>query len=192
VRVRFADLPADLPARLAGPEVPYRAEVVVDATSRLGQHHFELDRRGTVRLATAMKLSVTGDFALRIVRLRAVRVRPGLEGLTVTANLEVRNVFPFPLAIRRVDYSVSLGGAHLADGSHDRPLRLGPGATERVEMALRVPLARVADVMRALGRGGTEARVRGRAHISPIGGIAEVPFDVRLDPALLRGVMEGR
>jgi LEA14-like dessication related protein len=186
VRVRFADLPADLPALLSTPVVAYRAEVAVDATSRLGKHHFDLDRRGKVRVADAMKLTLAGDFALKVVKPRGVRLRPALGAMVVVAEVEVRNIFPFPLEVRRVDYAVSLGGAHLADGRHDTPIALQPRATTRVEMELRVPLAAVPDVLVAVSRGGMEARVRGKAHIRPIGGIAEVPFDVRLDPSVLK------
>jgi LEA14-like dessication related protein len=186
VRVNFADLPADLPALLATPEVAYRAEVAVEATSRLGRHHFDLDRRGKVRIADTVKLNLAGDFALKVVQPRGVRLRPAPGAMVVVADVEVRNVFPFPLEVRRVDYAVSLGGAHLADGRHDAPIALGPRTTRRVEMSLRVPLEAVPDVLRAIARGGMEARVRGKAHLRPIGGIAEVPFDVRLDPAALK------
>ncbi|MBI5480665.1 MAG: LEA type 2 family protein [Deltaproteobacteria bacterium] len=186
VRVRFADLPADLPALLSTPEVAYRAEVAVDATSRLGKHHFDLDRRGKVRVADAMKLTLAGDFALKVVQPRGMWMRPVPGGLAILADVEVRNIFPFPLEVRRVEYAVSLGGAHLADGRHERPIALGARATGRVEMELRVPLAAVPDVLRAVARGGWEARVRGRAHIRPISGIAEVPFDVRVDQAMLK------
>jgi LEA14-like dessication related protein len=186
VRVRFADLPADLPALLSTPVVAYRAEVAVDATSRLGKHHFDLDRRGKVRVADAMKLTLAGDFALQVVRPRGVRFRPAPGAMIVVAEVEVRNIFPFPLEVRRVEYAVSLGGAHLADGRHDAPIALAPRASGRVEMELRVPLAAVPDVLVAISRGGVAARVRGKAHIRPIGGIAEVPFDVRLDPTVLK------
>jgi LEA14-like dessication related protein len=186
VRVRFTDLPADLPALLSTPEVAYRAEVAVDATSRLGKHHFDLDRRGKVRVADAMKLTLAGDFALKVVQPRGVRLRPVPGAMVVVADVEVRNIFPFPLEVRRVDYAVSLGGAHLADGRHDAPIALAPRATGRVDMELRVPLAAVPDVLRAVSRGGVEVRVRGKAIIRPIAGIAEVPFDVRLDPATMK------
>jgi LEA14-like dessication related protein len=106
--------------------------------------------------------------------------------MVVVADVEVRNIFPFPLEVRRVEYAVSLGGAHLADGRHDTPIALAPRTTGRVDMALRVPLEAVPDVLRAVSRGGMEVRVRGKAHLRPIAGIAEVPFDVRLDPAVLK------
>ena len=186
VRVRFADLPADLPALLPTPVVAYRAEVAVDATSRLGKHHFDLNRRGRVRVADAMKLTLAGDFALKVVQPRGMWMRPAPGGLAIVADVEVRNIFPFPLEVRRVEYAVSLGGAHLAAGSHEKPIALGARTTGRVEMELRVPLAAVPDVLRAVSRGGWEARVRGKAHIRPIGGIAEVPFDVRVDQAMLK------
>jgi LEA14-like dessication related protein len=186
VRVRFADLPADLPALLSTPVVAYRAEVAVDATSRLGKHHFDLDRRGKVRVSDAMKLTLEGDFALRVVRPRGMWFHPAPDGIVVVADVEVRNIFPFPLEVRRVEYAVSLGGAHLADGSHERPITLAPRATARVEMELSVPFAGAPKVLRAVSRGGWEARVRGRAHLRPIGGIAVVPFDVRVDQALLK------
>jgi LEA14-like dessication related protein len=186
VRVRFADLPADLPALLASPVVAYRAEVAVDATSRLGKHHFDLNRRGKVHVADAMKLTLEGDFALKVVQPRGIWFRPAPEGLVVVAEVEVRNVFPFPLEVRRIEYGVTLGGAHLADGRHERPITLAPRSTGRVELELEVPLAGVPKVLRAVSRGSWEARVRGRAHVRPIGGIAVVPFDVRVDKALLK------
>jgi len=111
---------------------------------------------------------------------------PAPDGLVVVADVEVRNVFPFPLEVRRVEYAVSLGGAHLADGSHDRAITLAARATRRVEMELHVPFAAAPKVLRAVSKGGWEARVRGRAHLRPIGGIAVVPFDVRVDQAMLK------
>jgi LEA14-like dessication related protein len=186
VRVRFADLPSDLPTLLSTPVGAYRAEVAVDATSRLGKHHFDLDRRGTVRVSDAMKLTLEGDFALKVVQPRGLRFRPAPDGLIVVADVEVRNVFPFPLEVRRVEYAVMLGGAHLADGSHERPISLAGRTTGRVQMELHVPFATVPNVLRAVSKGGGDARVRGRAHLRPIGGIAVVPFDVRVDQAMLK------
>jgi LEA14-like dessication related protein len=187
VRIAFADLPPDLPAAITGPQVAYRAEVAVDVSSRLGDHHFDLDRKGVVRIADAFRLGVAGDFAARIVEVRGVRVKPpGLDGLTVTADLAVRNLFPFSLEIQRVEYAVSLGGAPLGEGRYDRPITLPPRGTAPVAMELKVRLSAFADVARAMSKKGADVRVTGRAFLRPIAGITVVPFDVRPDAALLR------
>ncbi|HEY3355110.1 MAG TPA: LEA type 2 family protein [Polyangia bacterium] len=187
VRVAFADIPADLPAAVSGPDVPYRAEVAVDVTSRLGDHHFDLNRKGTVRIADAARMAVMGDFAARVLQVRGVRLLPiQLDGVTVVADLEVRNLFPFPLEIRRVEYAVSLAGAPLGEGRHDQPIVLPARGKAAVAMKLKVPLTSLGTVARAIGQGGTDVRVTGRAYLAPIAGISVVPFDVRPDPALLR------
>ena len=49
-----------------------------------------------------------------------------------------------------------------------------------------MPLTAVGTLTAAVGRGGIKVRVTGKAHLRPVAGITLVPFDVRLDSALLR------
>jgi apolipoprotein N-acyltransferase len=182
IHVRFADIPPELP-RLAGGEVtPYRAEVSIDVASRLGEHHFELNRRGIVRTLNTMRLIIAGDFATRLVALRGVRLAPALDGVTAFADLEVRNRLPFPLEIRRVEYAVTMRDVLLGEGRHEHLIAVPSHGTARVTMALKVPFSAAVDLARAVSSAGRGVRVRGRATIRPIAGITEIPFDVRPAP----------
>ncbi|HTM23399.1 MAG TPA: hypothetical protein VL172_22910 [Kofleriaceae bacterium] len=180
VELALADLPADLPARVARGALAYRATVWVEADSALGRTRHRLEPRGDAPLGDAFAAVFDGVFtddAAQVVGVGPLGV-VGVE-LVIGVELELPGRLPFPLQVRAVRYAVALSGAHVGDGESRAPFVVAPARGGRGRFELRVPVLSVPGAVQALARGARDLDITGTVEIEPIGPIHAVPFRAR-------------
>jgi hypothetical protein len=176
----LADLPRDLPARVAKGSIPYRAVVWLEATSAAGTRQHRLEPRGEAPLGPTFEAVVDGAFAEDGVTI--VGVGPfGVEGadLAIGVELQFPGYLPFPLEVMRVTYRISLGGDAVGEGESRERFVVAPGIGGRGRFHLRVPALGVPGIAGKLALGERGLLVEGTVEIVPIGRLSRIPFRAR-------------
>lgn len=182
VRVQFADLPADLPARVADGALPLTVDSTFRARTRIGQFDMNLRAQGRTVLGQALEVMIAGGLrssTVRVTRLTDVGLR--LFGVRLQVQVALRNAFPFPVHITRGHIALLVGGRRVAVTRVDAAIVLP--ARGRATRVFTVDVSH-ADMLRlaaSLAQGDLSTRAAGTLWIEPIGGVERIPFDVATD-----------
>ncbi|MCC6746200.1 MAG: LEA type 2 family protein [Deltaproteobacteria bacterium] len=187
IRVRYVDLPSELPALVSTGSVPLEVEVHLVAETRLGRYPMRLTWQGRLPVARSVRVGVGGELADGAFRLRAVEVaRVDLGGMELAVRLQATNPFPFPVGVRRVDYALFVGETFFGEGRSAGRLTLPARAGRELSLPLTATHMGALDGASALLRGASRLRVRGTVWIDPLAGVSAIPFDVTTE---LRAVL---
>jgi LEA14-like dessication related protein len=185
VRVAYRRLPADLPARVAGGTVLLRTEAVFTAVTKVGSYPMKLTATGRTAIAQALKVAIQGPFsgpAFRITEVRFSGVK--LRRSVLALSFQARNLFAFPVRIRRGTYRVYVNDTFFAEGKLTGPLTLAPRSSVTHTVELRPTHGAMGSAMMAMLGGEPQFRLKGTLWIDPIGGVSKLPLDVEADAAV--------
>lgn len=190
VRVRFADLPADLPARIADGVVPLTVLTDMTAQTRVGEFDMTVRADGDTEIAASLPVMVRGALSAPVVQVAGVRsFGAGIGSITLRVQTRLRNAFPFPIRIKRGQVSLYLGEGRAGSSTFDVPFTLRPYQRSVREFELTITHGDLFRTLRALISGELGLRARGSLDIEPIGGVSRVPFDVLVDSAALADLL---
>jgi len=180
VRVSYADLPADLPRRVASGMLLMRTEVDLRAKTSLGSYSMHLTTEDRVKIAEALKVAIQGPFQGQAFRIDSIRLA-GLELRRIRLRIRfvARNMFGFPVRIRGGRYSVSINGALFGDGKLERPIAVPPRRTVTVDAKVLATHGAVTQAIAAMLGADPRFRVKGTLWIDPIGGVSKLPIDIQ-------------
>jgi LEA14-like dessication related protein len=182
VRIVYADLPADLPARVQDGALPLTIRASLDAATKLGTFHMDLEESGRVEIARALEVAVSGRFhgdALVVKRISMALVDTQSLGLNV--QVELRNAFAFPVRIRQGQVALWVNDQHFGKTAFTEVIELPPRQAIARTFAIAASHKDVWATVKALLEAEPVFRARGTLWIEPIAGVAEVPFDVTAD-----------
>lgn len=184
--VRYADLPADFPRRVAGGTLPLVLRTHFRAKTSLGSYEMTLVSRGAPAIAKALQVAVRGTFRSKTLRVEGYELdKLALRGVTLMLRLRAENAFAFPVRIRKARYRVTIDGRPLGEGELKTPLALPPKGTKRLRLPVRARHGATAFALGALFGANPRFRVRGKLWIDPIGGVSEIPIDLQADASVL-------
>ncbi|WP_428264210.1 LEA type 2 family protein [Haliangium sp.] len=182
LRVRYADLPADLPARVADGRLPIEVEARLVAETAVGTLTMALRSEGAPEIADALEVAIEGAFQGGAVRIQSIRVTDvGLLQVRLGITLALDNRFPFPITVRRARFALEVDGRHFGTGTLADPVTLPAAAALAAEVEVVAYHWRAGRAALAVLRGANRFRGTGTLWIEPIGGVAELPFDVTAD-----------
>lgn len=185
VRVAYHRLPADFPARVKGGTLLMRTEVDLTAKTGLGSYPMHLVTEGPVEVAEALAVAIQGPFKGEAVRIRSIRlVGLKLREVTLRIRFVARNLFTFPVRIRRGEYSILVNGERFGAGKLDRPIDLPPRGSKTVEAEVTATHGAVTRAIAAMMGADPRFRLRGTLWIDPVGGVSKVPLDVEADASV--------
>lgn len=182
VRVRFADLPADLPAQVADGTLPLTVDAAFKAKTSIGKFTMKLRATDRTAIDQTMQVMIAGGLrgsTVRVTRLAGVNL--GLTGVRLRVNVALHNAFPFPVRIVRGDIDLLLGGRRVGATRIDRPIDLPARTRVMRELTVQVSHADMLRMVTSVGQGAVATRAAGTLWIAPIGGIERIPFDVATD-----------
>ena len=161
IRVKYQDLPRDLPRRVAKGTLALTTDATFSAKTSLGTFKMSVRSHGTTEIAKTLAVAVRGSFKGDALRIKAVKLA-GLRLRRVHLKLELtlKNAFPFPVRIKRARYTLSINGTRFGDGAIEQPISLPRWCSHHF---------------------------RGRRDRQPRSGGASDPRDARLGTALQRG-----
>ncbi|MFL6580593.1 MAG: LEA type 2 family protein [Burkholderiales bacterium] len=127
VTVQFASLVAALKGVKAGAVVPYRAEVKIGVDAPvLGRVDVPLSRSGELPVPSAPQVQLS---SLAIGKL-------GLDQVTATAKLQIKNPNQFTLDFTKLGVQFALGGLDVASTKLPNPVKLPAGQATIIEIPL--------------------------------------------------------
>jgi LEA14-like dessication related protein len=182
VRIAYADLPADLPARVQGGALPLTIRASFDAVTSVGTFHMDLEKSGQVEIARALEVAVSGRFrgdALVVKRIAMATVDTHSLGLQV--QVELRNAFAFPVRVRQGEVALWVNDQHFGKTAFSEHIELPPRLAVAHTFAIAASHRDVWATVKVLLESEPVFRARGTLWIEPIAGVAEVPFDVIAD-----------
>lgn len=182
VRIAYADLPADLPARVQDGVLPLTIRASLDADTSIGTYHMNLEESGRVEIARALAVAVSGRFggdALVVRRIALASVDAQSLGLQV--QVELRNAFAFPVRIRRGQVALWVNDQHFGKTAFNDMIEIPPRQAIAHTFAIAAAHQDVWATVKALLDREPVFRARGALWIEPIAGVSEVPFDITAD-----------
>jgi LEA14-like dessication related protein len=185
VRVTYGSLPADLPRRVEGGSVRLRTEASFVARTRLGSYNMRLTSTGKTRVAEALKVAIRGSFkgdALKILAINLGDLK--LRRVQLKARIRARNLFAFPIRIRRGVYAISINGSHFGDGKFDEPMKIAPRSSVERTMTVAASHGAVGSAIVAMMGAEPRFRLKGTLWIDPIGGVGRLPLDLEADASI--------
>jgi len=185
VRVAYERLPADLPRQVADGTIRMRTVTTFTATTKLGSYEMRLTSVDRTKIAEALKVAIRGSFSGDALKILAINLGDlKLRKVQLKARVLARNLFAFPIRIRRGVYSISINGSHFGDGRFDEPLPIP--ARSAVERSMEVVASHGAVGSAIMAMMGAEPRFRlkGTLWIDPIGGVGELPVDIAADSSI--------
>lgn len=185
VHIAYASLPADLPARSASGIVALRITTRLHAATSLGSYQLKLSSTDQVRLDRALKVAIRGPFGGRSIQVDSIKLAGlGLFNSRLKVRLTARNLFAFPIRVRRARYAIAINGVHFGEGTLERPLRLAPRSSQQLELELAAPHGTLGHAALVMLAGDPRFRVTGKLWIDPIAGVKEIPLDVEADASV--------
>jgi len=185
VRVAFARLPADFPARVRGGFIRLRTEADLTAKTQLGTYHMHLVSEDRTRIAEALEVAIQGPFksqAFRIDRITLGGV--ALRRVSLRVRFTARNLFPFPVRITRGSYTIAINGSHFGDGTLQQPISIPPRGQASAEVDLLATHGAVGSAIAAMMGQDPRFRLKGTLWIDPIGGVERLPIDIEADSTI--------
>ncbi len=114
------------------------------------------------------------EFSLHSVKL----VNADFQGFELEIGIKAKNPTETDAVLDKLDYSVFLEGAHLADGVVEKQFRIPTGGSQVIKTRVKVAYADLSSakdaVMKAILKKEAKIRVSGRAHFGPL----KVPFNL--------------
>lgn len=185
VRVAYENLPADLPARVADGTVQLRTVTDLSARTRLGTYRMHLVSRGRTEIAKALEVAIQGPFRGRAVQILGIRLGGmHLRRIQLLARVRARNLFAFPLRIRRGSYRIAINGEHFGEGTLSRPITIQARSTVETEMAVTATHGAVGKTILAMLGQEPRFKLTGTLWIDPIGGVSRLPLEVEADASI--------
>jgi len=185
VRVAYASLPADFPARVEGGALALRTEARFRARTSLGSYTMQVASEGRTRIAEALQVAVQGPFQGEALRVESITLGGiAIRQVRLRVRFRARNLFAFPLQIQGGDFKLDINDAYFGESSLPRPLELPARGSATTELEIVATHGVVGAVV--LGMLGKEPRfrVRGTVRIAPIGGVSRIPIDVQADSTI--------
>jgi LEA14-like dessication related protein len=182
VRIAYADLPADLPARVQDGALPLTIRASLDAVTSIGTFHMDLEESGRVEIARALEVAVSGRFggdALVVRRIALASVDTRSLGLQV--QVELRNAFAFPVRIRQGQVALWVNDQHFGKTAFNDMIEIPPRQSITRTFDIAAAHKDVWATLQALLDSEPLFRARGTLWIEPIAGVSELPFDVTAD-----------
>lgn len=187
VRIAYADLPADLPARVAKGKFKLRIATRLTAKTSLGTFPLKLVSRGQVRVDESLKVAIKGPFKSGSTKVESIVLSEvGLFGSRLVVRLSAHNAFAFPLSVRRASFSIAVSGAHFGTGTLDRPVKLAPRTRTVVEVEVEASHGAMGQTLMVMLTSDPTFRITGTLWIDPIAGVTELPVDVTTDSSILK------
>jgi LEA14-like dessication related protein len=185
MRIRYADLPADLPARVATGRLPLTVHTSLAATTALGTFAMNLAWTGETEIARLLEVALTGSFRSRAVRVQSIRLAGvGLFRMSLVVRVVMYNAFPFAVHIRGGALDLYVAGQYFGNTRITAPILLAPGHTETREFVISAAHLSAWRTLRATLDSSPRFRARGTLHIDPIAGVAQIPVDIRMDSSV--------
>ncbi|MCK5801041.1 MAG: LEA type 2 family protein [Deltaproteobacteria bacterium] len=183
--IRYADLPADFPQRVAGGLLPLTIETHFTATTSLGKYTMDLVSTGKPQIAKALEVAIHGSFRGRSLIIETYTLRKiGLRGVTLDLHVKAQNLFAFPIRIRRALYHVDINDKAFGDGEMKTPLPIPPQKTRRRILSVSATHGAIGNAVVALFGKTPRFRVRGTLWIDPVGGVSKIPIDLTADDSV--------
>jgi len=185
VRVAYAELPADLPARVAGGSLALQTEASFSARTPVGSYAMRLRSSGQTQVAEALQVAVQGSFrgeALRVERISLAGLE--LRRIRLKVRLRARNLFAFPLRVQRGEVDLAIGGTPFGKSKLEQPLALPAHGEATTEVAIAATHGTVGTVITSMLGQQPRFRVRGTLWIDPVGGVSQIPIDVEADQSI--------
>jgi LEA14-like dessication related protein len=182
VRVAYRRLPPDLPARVADGTVLLRTEAAFTAVTKLGSYPMTLTSTGRTAISRALTVAIQGPFsgpAFSITQVRFGGVK--LRRFTLSLSFQARNLFAFPVRIRRGTYHVFVNETFFAAGKLAEPLTLAPYSSVDRTVEIQPTHGAMGSALVAMLGGEPRFRLKGTLWIDPIGGVSRLPLDVEAD-----------
>ncbi len=114
------------------------------------------------------------EFSLHSVKL----VNADFKGFELEVGIKARNPGDVDAVLDKLEYSVYLEGAHLADGAVSKVFRIPAGGSKVIRTQVKVAYSDLASakdaVLKAVLARKARVRVRGKAHFGPL----KIPFDL--------------
>ena len=189
VRVPFADLPADLPARVAGGILPLTVMAAFVADTKLGRFPMRLTARGDTAIAEALQVLIEGGLSGDLVKVtRLSNVALGLTGVRLRVRVALRNALPFPVQVQRGDVALLLGHRQVGHTRIERGFTLPARARIHRDVEVHVGHGDMLRAGRSLMNGELAVGARGTLFIEPIGGVERIPFEVATDLSVIESL----
>jgi LEA14-like dessication related protein len=184
MRVAFANLPPDLPARVAAGQLPLTVLAEFTAATRIGRFGMRLRADDRVQIGEALRVVIAGGLRGPTVRITEItRVGLALTGVRVQVRVGLHNAFPFPLRIRRGDIALMLGRLQVGTTRITQGFDMPARARVSRELTIAVSHRDMLRTVRAVSTGQVQPRAVGTLWIEPIAGIERIPFDVHTELA---------
>ena len=185
VRVAYAKLPADFPERVKDGSLELRTEVDLTARSKLGSYSMHLSSTDRVKIAEALKVAIGGSFRGRAFRVERISLSGlKLRNVKLRIRFVARNLFAFPVRIRRGVYKISVNGEPFGDGKLEQPIALPPHGQKQVDAEVTATHGAVALAIGAMMGADPRFRVKGTVWIDPVGGVSKLPLDIEADASV--------
>lgn len=185
VRVSYKRLPADFPTRVKDGTLLMRVEVDLTAGTKLGSYSMHLRTEDRVEIAEALKVAIQGPFkgqAIRIDRITLGGLK--LRQVKLRIRFTARNMFAFPVQVRRGEFRIAINAEHFGDGKLAGPLALPPTGSRTVEAEVVASHGAVGRALGAMMGADPRFRLKGTLWIDPVGGVSRLPLDVEADSSV--------
>lgn len=187
VRIAYADLPADLPARTAGGKFELRIATTFTAKTPVGTFPLKLESSGQVRTDESLQVAIKGPFRGGSMKVESIALSEfGFFGSRMIIRLEARNAFAFPVRCRRASFSIAVNGVHFGTGTLEQPVRLAPRSPATVEVEVAASHGSLGQTLLVLLTQDPTFRVTGTLWIDPIAGVSELPVDLTTDGSIFK------
>ncbi len=187
VRIAYADLPADLPARAAGGALELRVTTDVTAKTSVGTFPLKLESTGKVKVDEALTVAIKGPFRGGSMKVESITLaKIGVLGSRMIVRLQAHNAFAFPVRVRKASFTIEVNSVRFGTGDMERAVRLPPRSKATVEVAVSATHGSVGKTLMVLLTQDPTFRIFGTLWIDPIAGVSELPVDVTTDDSIFK------
>jgi hypothetical protein len=162
IRVAYADLPPDFPARVQGGLLELVTEAGLGARTTLGRYEMRLVSTGRTRVAESLPVLVQGPFQGEALRVSEISLA-GLELRRVRLRIRfvARNLFAFPVGIRRGEFRLDVNDRFFGESRLERPLSLAARGSRSAAVEIAATHGAVASVVTSMFGEEPRFRLRG-------------------------------
>ena len=182
LRVPYDSITLPMLRALKTGRVRYLADVTASAPAfaKLG---LSTRLRGELEVPNNVVPSVAGVLSKQQLRLTGGIIdmkRSGFHGIYMTMQVEVTNPFSFPITVKGIKYSATLGGFPVGKGKMKAPVTLKPGVPVTFPVEHKAPADPLLVADLAFRSAPVTIRLVGTLHVEPIAGIKSMPFDLEV------------
>ena len=189
MRVRFEDLPGDLPGRVKDGSFPLTVAAAFQARTRVGHFAMKLRETGRTAIDQTLQVVIAGGLRGSVVQITGIeRVGLALTGVRLQVRVSLANALPFPVRIIRGEIFMLLGGRRVSATRVDSAIELPARGKVDREFLVQVSHGDMLRLARSLAEGELATRATGTLWIEPIGGVARIPFDVATELSAIEGL----